>query len=86
MNEKIKALEKALNDLGIKTTFDPDCKWYCTDGKQHYGMMLITDIIYDGDTLDFLFTPSGKYINSALEAPIFYEKQESKNEKRRKKK
>jgi len=84
--DKIKALEKALNDLGIETTFDPNCRWYCTDGKSHCGMMLITDMVDDGGTIDFLFTPSGQYINSALEAPIFQEEKVNKNEKRRKKK
>lgn len=84
--DKIKALEKALNDLGIATKFYPEMIWRCTDGKKHYGIELDTDIICDCETIEFLFTPSGQYINSALEAPIFQEKQESKNEKRRKKK
>lgn len=84
--DKIKALEKALNDLGIKTKLYPEIIWSCTDGKKHYGIEIDTDAICHYDTVEFLFTPSGEYIRSALEAPTFQEKQENKNEKRRKKK
>ena len=84
--DKIKALEKALNDLGIKTKFYPEMIWRCTDGKKHYGIELDTDIICDCETVEFLFTPSGNYIYSALDAPILQEEKVNKNEKRRKKK
>ena len=84
--DKIKALEKALNDLGIKTQLYPDMIWRCIDNKKHYGIELDTDIICNCETVEFLFTPSGNYIYSALDAPVFQEEKANKNDKRRKKK
>lgn len=84
--DKIKTLEKALNDLGIKTKLYPEMVWSCTDGKKHHGIELDTNIVCDCDTVEFLFTPSGEYIYSALDAPILQEEKVNKNEKRRKKK
>ena len=82
--DKIKALEKALNDLGIETKLYPYIVWHCTDGKKHYGIELDTDAICDCETIEFLFTPSGDYIYSALNAPILQEEKVNKNEKKRK--
>lgn len=84
--DKIKALEKALNDLGIETKLYPYIEWGCTDNKKHYGIELDTDIICDCETVNFLFTPSGDYIYSALDAPVLQEERANKNDKRGKKK
>lgn len=83
--DKIKALEKALNDLGIETKLYPYIEWYCTDNKTHYGIELDTDMVCDCETVDFLFTPSGNYIDSALDAPVLQKEKVNKNDKRRKK-
>lgn len=63
----MKALEKALNDLG----FDHHYHSYgacCIDNKTHYGSEIIVGFAY-GEEATLIFTPDGELVDSWLECP-----------------
>ena len=69
--EKILALKKALEDIGINCDLYEDMTWYCTDNKTHYGIELSTD--YDGgeDNVVFCFHPKTyQLLHNCKQAPI----------------
>lgn len=70
MINKINNLINALNAIGINAWFEPNARWYGTDGKIHVGMEISTDFFTGEDNLEFLFTHKGKFIRNCLEAPI----------------
>lgn len=68
--KKIHELQSALENIGISTDLDLNAEWYCIDNQVHYGIELETDMNYGEDCWSFLFTPDGKYIERATQAPI----------------
>ena len=68
--KKIQELQSALNNIGIFTELELNAEWYCIDNQVHYGIELVTDMDYGEDCWSFLFTPDGKYITKATQAPI----------------
>lgn len=70
ISEKIKALIKALNDVGVYTKFNEYVEWIDEYGEIYYGMEIETDIAgNDWEYITLLFTPQGENINSITDAP-----------------
>ena len=68
--KKIYELQSALNHIGVSTELELNAEWFCIDNQVHYGIELITDMeCGDEDYWSFLFTPDGKYITKATQAP-----------------
>lgn len=69
--EKILALKKALEDIGIKCDLYEDMSWYCTDNKTHYGIELSTNYDSGEDNVEFYFHPTTyQMLHTCTQAPI----------------
>jgi len=69
--EKILALKKALEDIGIECNLYEDITWCCTDNKTHYGIELSTDYFDGDDTVEFNFHPETyQLLYDCTQAPI----------------
>lgn len=79
ITDKMKALEKALNDLGFDHHY-MSCGAYCIDNKTHYGSEITVGFTYNEEAT-LVFTPDGKLVDSWLECPT-----DEKSEKKKKKK
>lgn len=72
--KKIYALQKALGDVGIKSSIHHDVVGLCTDGKIHCGIELTTEWDIGEDNLSFVFHPkTHKLVGSYLECPVIKE-------------
>ena len=82
ITKEMKALEKALNDVGLDSHFESygAC---CTDHKTHYGSEIVVGWAY-GEEATLIFTPSGKLVNDWLECPTDEtDKKKIKNQKKK---
>lgn len=69
--EKILALKKALEDIGIKCDLYKDMAWYCIDNKIHYGIELSTNYVSGEDNVEFCFHPTTyQMLQTCMQAPI----------------
>lgn len=69
--EKILALKKALEDIGIKCDLYENMNWYCVDHKTHYGIELSTNYSSGDDTVEFYFHPKTyQMLCTCTRAPI----------------
>ena len=69
--EKILALKKALEDIGIDCDLYENMIWYCTDNKAHYGIELSTNYVSGEDNVEFYFHPKTyKMLDTCTQAPI----------------
>ena len=72
--EKIYTLQKALNDVGIKTELYHDNVAYCFDGRLHRGIELVTNFNTGEDNLSFVFHPNThKLVKDYLDCPVVKE-------------
>ena len=68
---KILALQKALNDLGVETRLIKDLEAQCFDRKVHRGIELETNIFDGEDNVSFIFHPdTHQLVKSWLDCPI----------------
>ena len=66
--KNIENLYNALRTAGVWAEINWDAKWYCSDGKTHYGI----EIIFNSGSYDeesFCFTPDGLLIYNCTKAP-----------------
>lgn len=66
----IENLVNALRAIGIHAEIDYSAEWYCYDNKTHYGIEITTNMDYGEDCWSFIFTPSGRYVESCLSCPV----------------
>lgn len=69
--KKIYALQKALQDLGLKAELFINLEQYCMDGKIHRAIELSTNYWGGEDCVSFVFHPdTHRLVDGYLDCPI----------------